>query len=321
MEELYNLMLKINEKYECFLSEEASILEMINYFQNPLKEFWYNATKVEPEKVIAMGNSYLNRYDRLLHSDYLISHEDMSTSDVELALDRIVYMVRQKICLVSNGCVKSGAFFNTSRYCRIAAQNAQTITDKENLENNIVLLESGIGLKYYDHAFNYVKINGKYYVIDCTYSQFLSLYYMSLNAILISDCINADPGYFMASNDKGYELLNQLLHRGWFEATEENMKIYLDSFVLANRNGNYYLRNSESDLKTTEFSGKFYLDLLSNYIERLNKVGHYLILSLNDNSNYPTYGEENELGVPNHSFTKEDIVKLSKRIEGIKNQV
>ena len=103
----------------------------------------------------------------------------------------------------------------------------------------------------------------------------------------------------MFFNQKKEHLLKQLLQRGWFEATAQNLKFYFDSFILSDRNAYYYLENNTSMLDT-EFTGNEYLALI-------NGNSHNMLLK----HNYPTETDDIIL-------TSEQNKKITKKINKYK---
>lgn len=79
------------------------------------------------------------------------------------------------------------------------------------------------------HSFAIVGSNKKMYIVDCAYRQFFSLSYN-----IDSEELNQmDPGIFMLEDEKRKKVAEQILKQGYIELTEENLKLYLDGFVLA----------------------------------------------------------------------------------------
>ena len=64
-------------------------------------------------------------------------------------------------------------------------------------------------------------------------------------------------------SDEKKEFLHGLVKYGFFEVTEENLKMYFDSFVLANRSGEYYSNHPKASKMQTEFSGSDYAQMLA----------------------------------------------------------
>lgn len=73
------------------------------------------------------------------------------------------------------------------------------------------------------HNCSIVQLNGKSYLIDCTYRQFFEDKYSGL-------C-----GIYMINNPRRKEVAEQILKYGWIEATPENIKAYMDGFEMASR--------------------------------------------------------------------------------------
>lgn len=322
MEKIAKMVIDINKKYEYLIQEGASVKDLIKLLDSSIAELWHAVAKINYEQKNMFYSNVMDDENRLLYLDYLTDNKRVSANDTELLLDHIVYLTRQRICLYDGVCVRNGAFLDTRRKCRIASGFTKRMTDaEENIDNSIILLSTAFGLKYYDHAFNYVKLDDKYYVIDCTYSQFLPLFFSSLDTILVTEICNACPGYFMTTSKKKYALLEQLLNRGWFEATDENLKIYLDSFVLAQRNGKFYLNNNIS-MTNTEFSGNDYKKMLHSYLSRLENSTGYTDVTLFDYDEFPKYGESDELGIVGfENFDNNKFMKLSKKVKKEKKKI
>ena len=73
------------------------------------------------------------------------------------------------------------------------------------------------------HNATIVRLNGKSYLIDCTYRQFFE----EKNS---SQC-----GIYMLNNKTREKVAKQLLKYGWIEATPENIKAYMDGFEMGQR--------------------------------------------------------------------------------------
>ena len=100
----------------------------------------------------------------------------------------------------------------------VKAYRTQDIIDEENL------LEG--------HAFAIIEIGGKKWIIDCTYRQFFSLAMNGeLRRFFRPYKKNISMGEKVLLNEQSLEMAKQLLHYGWVEATPENIKLYLDTFV------------------------------------------------------------------------------------------
>ena len=66
--------------------------------------------------------------------------------------------------------------------------------------------------------------------MDCTYRQFFSETNNMPNGVDEPH----DPGMYMIMSDDRKNVAEKILKDGWIEATPENIKAYLDGFVMAN---------------------------------------------------------------------------------------
>lgn len=100
-------------------------------------------------------------------------------------------------------------------------------------------------------------LNGKSYLIDCTYSQFF----------VKDPWINNHCGIYMMNNKKRSEVANQILMYGWIEATPENIKAYMDGFTMAER----------ESFEETGITAKEYIEMLkSNKDNPINVISNIL---------------------------------------------
>lgn len=79
------------------------------------------------------------------------------------------------------------------------------------------------------HNFAIIGSNGKMYMVDCAYRQFFSLSY-NINS---DELEQIDCGMFMLADEKRKKVAQQILKKGYIELTQENLKLYLDGFVMA----------------------------------------------------------------------------------------
>lgn len=93
------------------------------------------------------------------------------------------------------------------------------------------------------HAFGTIEFplktkNGvekKQYLIDATYRQFFKTIMCENPEYRLNGTYEMDPGYFICCKyrrtKKSIELAKQLLKKGYVELTDENLKLYIDSFM------------------------------------------------------------------------------------------
>lgn len=267
----------INDKYKEFndFQNIESISEFIRNNQVALTEF-YNLLSEEAsykkhhitgmEDYEESDSYYIDQFNiggRPLFKDRLLSYENFSKSQDEKLLDNVAFTTRQMLCNYLYTPVNIGIEYDTRQCCGIATYLTDKIVkDMEDIESKKIIISDLLGTIYNPHACSLITINDTNYIMDVTFSQFISLYYMSLNCLQLPKFINAKPGFFMFFTQDKECLLKQLLQRGWFEATEQNLKFYFDSFILSDRNAYYYLENNTSMFET-EFTGNEYLTLIN----------------------------------------------------------
>ena len=111
------------------------------------------------------------------------------------------------------------------------------------------------------HAITILILDDKKYVIDPTFRQFL------VKEKCIAPIINeykygktvdgAYPGYFLSLTEDGKKFGEKLLNDGYFELTEDNFKLYCDSFMMWINTTNF------TDVDYNIRSGKKYIEMLS----------------------------------------------------------
>ncbi len=113
------------------------------------------------------------------------------------------------------------------------------------------------------HAITIVYFGRDSYIIDPTFRQFLVLdhcipglvKHFNSGVIYHVPCY---PGYFLSLTENGKKFGEDLLNKGFFKVTDENLKLYCDSFVsyynsIRQRDFNYNLRSS-SEYKSELYS-------------------------------------------------------------------
>lgn len=99
-------------------------------------------------------------------------------------------------------------------------------------------------IKLYDgdgfHYFNIIKLDGYYFIVDCTYRQFFKLDNNLLDRLGVPKMNGCDVGVYMGLNASRESTASRILKKGWIIASPENVKNYLDGFTLSFRNGLYY---------------------------------------------------------------------------------
>lgn len=105
-----------------------------------------------------------------------------------------------------------------------------TIYPKETLKT--------ISPKVIGHSFLIVKFPQNTYIVDPTYNQFLTKEGCNPNKFIIYNnqvLKTPDPGLFITQTNKGKNIAEDLITKGYIPLTEENAKIYCDSFYYTNQ--------------------------------------------------------------------------------------
>lgn len=107
-------------------------------------------------------------------------------------------------------------------------------------------------------------IEEKDYLVDTTYKQFFQREFGARNGDYIKDKefgnrVSETPGYYTLKMKNGKEFAEELLAKGFAEFTEENAKIYGDSFVLSERERKDYTKVPKGKELKTGISGRQYI--------------------------------------------------------------
>lgn len=100
------------------------------------------------------------------------------------------------------------------------------------------------------HFFNILKINGNYYLVDCTYKQFFLLRKCLLERIGIPYLSGCYPGVFMCLTEKRKNTAEQIIQNGYIPLTDDIFKDYMDGFLLSWRNGTFYEETKDCSYTT-----------------------------------------------------------------------
>ena len=257
------------------LLDEAfqSVIEVYNqtnglpYFERKEKE-----GKVLKEFYGIIKNNFKNKDLYWEYSPYIVTIRELSRkarsypfedeiehpkSDIEpeKTLDTLVSTVRENVCK------RYGEyyFYNTCVECQ------KTFNDLIGKNNGILNksfdTEYNFGLPNFQHSFNLVKINDRFFVVDMTFAQFCEVDY-TLDVLGVPGLAGANPGMYLMEDKEKLEFLRNLIRNGYFEATEENIKFYFDAFILANRNSDFYRSHPSASQMSTEISAKDYVKAL-----------------------------------------------------------
>lgn len=279
------------------LSRETDITNYSKEFYNGLKEL---ASYYYPEEVVPFDYRYLAReillFEKFLPTDSIFSFQEHDFSKVldrptslkqdEFVLDYLVDQTRNylfdEVSLsreyypyetydLQDKCVKAVDFLMGNAHGLGIEYRRFIIYPCFNRDNRVM---NAI------HAFLLVKLNGREYLIDCTYSQFCTSVRCNLNRIGVPLFAGPAPGTFMQYDDFHKDVALTILNRGWIEYTDETKKAYLDGFLLSYRNGLFYERSNDfsfiSPYTALDYEHFFYGEDDLFHYEKKEELGYQL---------------------------------------------
>lgn len=239
LEKVYELMEKIDQ---LFLSNEHIVKE------------YKNQRRIEKE----IDDIYIVECEPVLDKKIGINYSrNMS------GIEKVNHLVQKLRLLISNPDINNrGINYNLTKdnlrgECRRTTNLAIEEARKKGIEIRGYNTKDNLGIVQKDnHAFSIVTIEGKKYIIDCTYRQFFAVK-NNINTSRIKDA-----GRYMLEDEQRRKVAEHILKYGWIEATPENIKCYLDGFVMADK--------VSSDIET--LSAEQYLEILDkDYISHMEK--------------------------------------------------
>lgn len=269
--EFINKCSKLYEAYKdriFVFHNRDDILIASNEFYQAIKELSYQYYKGEEMPLsyqFLIHDIFL--LDKFVMPEYILPFQKHDFSNVlekpvslkndEIILDYLVDQARNSLydSISFDRNVLPFESYDLRNKCLDSAKYIRNCAYQIGIESRIVILypcfrrNSGV-MGGNIHAFSLVEINGKTYLIDCTYSQFFTKYRCNLESIGVPLFAGSAPGTFMQYDSFHKEVAKTLLSRGWIECTEEIYKAYLDGFLLSYRNGLYYERTNDFSFTT-----------------------------------------------------------------------
>lgn len=234
------------------------------------EEFLFEAepynTDIDVRDIAAIEDFYEN-------NGYL---PDNCVSDL---LNWIIYRARKNICTE----VESPLYSSFAGRCSKAQVFFDSILNKLGFENISFNIGDVVGTNKI-HSVSCVQIptvkNGeitnKLFLLDPTFRQFCLVeenrferYYEEPRwSVSMS---TPQPGYFLNLTDKGKQFATDLIHFGYFEITEDSLKIYFDAFVLyVTPKEKYDFIEDVGNISETKNTGLDYWNLIINNVIKPN---------------------------------------------------
>ncbi len=239
---------------------DNSAFDKIGKFYKYIKlitpEFCYDEEKVELLRLLAKektwieikfsDNAIIDELPDFNYDGHLPNYNLDVYDSVEKLLDEIVYLARVHLIKPLYN-FESLINFNLVNKCKKTSELIVQCANDFKLDARLVVIDAAFSktdLLYDDgsgyHFFVIVTIDDEQYLIDCTYSQFFSWYENNINRLGNYCYRGCCVGSYALENVEIEKVSRTILRKGWIKATEDNLKHYLDGFVLMYRNGLYY---------------------------------------------------------------------------------
>ena len=232
--------------------ESENFIEELNEIATNIKNNNSNFDKViELRKEL---ESLFQKYSALINEDWMIYDkifnilEHVYITDTAPLIDtsaginytrkfseeqKINYLAQKLRIHLSDGALNEHDFANIQKdnlrgFCKEAVRITMMECARKGFEVKGYQTMNSLGIvQNKNHAFAIVTINEKKYILDCTYRQFFSMTYN------FKGSRESDAGYYMIIDEKRRKVAEHILKYGWIEATPENIKMYLDGFIMA----------------------------------------------------------------------------------------
>ena len=290
-----DIIIKLN-----YITKLENYLEKVNSTRN-IKELneLYNYVKVLENKIynsrINIDKKYIlsviHEAELFIKNDYLIPYNPIL--NLELSLDYINKDNPEEIASYIINEARKELYIESYKYSRkfIPLKEIPTANRCKDMSKSVLKICNDLGIKAYmykinpaytnkpkiynGNGFHYVvfaKIKDKYYLLDCTYSQFFISKYNNLNRLGICNLGNCSPGIYMNMNEERRKVANKVLTDGWIEMTKSNIKNYLDGFTMSYRNGLYY-ENTNDFSFNTNYKTDDYIKFIKGEDNTINHEG------------------------------------------------
>lgn len=257
-----------------------SDLQKVDVPDKKVREMYAYAKKVIPEFFIDEGFPHMHcSYDflrddlinceSLFEEKFIIDSEPIfdffdnreidDYADPESVLNYIVHNVRRYLVLSHSWNQRRPIDINRLDFendCLTASNKVKELCDQLWLESHVIGIYPGY-MKHNDlyngngfHMANVVKIEDKYYLVDCTYRQFFTYRQNFLDRIGIVEMAGCKAGKFMMMSEERKNIANKVLRDGYIELDGDVLKHYLDGFTLSYRNGLYYEQTGDFSYTT-----------------------------------------------------------------------
>ena len=239
--------IKINKRVSTRNDEiERAMNELYDHFssypEEELTKFGLQSEIFEIEEMLE--NEFLALNSKPIfdsNSEIQFPNEITSQQSCEQALDYIVHSTRKRL----------SKHFNLEKeslqgHCTGSSGIVDDICEKYNLEFLHLGLDQEFkhGMFHHFTIVNFPLANGenKKYLIDCTYRQFFtkSNSFQKRISVMRGVFKGCSIGAYMMLTEERKKIAEDLLTKGYIEATPENIKEYFDAITFSGRGNDYY---------------------------------------------------------------------------------
>ncbi|MBQ3414882.1 MAG: hypothetical protein IJH39_05950 [Clostridia bacterium] len=192
--------------------------------------------------------------------------------EAEKLLDYIVHQTRGKLAKCTD--LKNDSL---ARQCINTSDELERICSKMGLHTIHIGINQELNYGTFHH-FTIIRVpfsdgTHKNYLGDCTYRQFFTKEEANPRRIGVmrGEVRGCSIGYFMTSDEKRKEIAEQILQKGYIEATAEVIKAYFDAVIFSGRDKHFYEANNIDYLNpnelTTDYTAKDYLNIIGNNLK------------------------------------------------------
>ena len=290
LNEIYHVIEKLNSYYEEMSKEKDNVSKMKEVYEFVKESLPYFYSEGELSYYYGRVIGLVMTCEAQLPKTFITeSNPNFNYDDddsiynflpVDKLMDNIVLKTRKELLRYHfsrnpNESIKRQCFTND---CYDSSGIVQEICDDNDIKSYRIEIHPGFSSKANlcngsgFHYFNILKVNNKYYLIDCTYRQFFKTKGNFLDKIGLLNMQGCLPGTFILMDKEREEVAKKLLRDGWIELDEKKLKTYLDAFAISYRNGIYYETTNDYSF-TANYTIDDYIRFLKGEDNQINHEG------------------------------------------------